>query len=87
MEAKVRISTAKEEQAVLVPVSAVNVDMDGEFVYVVENGILVKKPVVTGISSDINIEIVEGLQEGEQVVTDVMANLYEGMTVMAMPQQ
>ena len=87
VEAKVRISTAKEEQAVLVPVSAVNVDMDGEFVYVVENGILVKKPVVTGISSDINIEIVEGLQEGEQVVTDVMANLYEGMTVMAMPQQ
>ena len=87
VEAKVRISTAKEEQAVLVPVIAVNVDMDGEFVYVVENGILVKKPVVTGISSDINIEIVEGLQEGEQVVTDVMANLYEGMTVMAMPQQ
>lgn len=87
VEAKVIISTAKEENAVLVPVSAVNVDMEGEFVYVVENNILVKKPVVTGISSDLYIQITEGLSEGEQVVTEVAANLQEGMTVMAMPQQ
>lgn len=87
VEAKVIISTAKEENAVLVPVSAVNVDMEGEFVYVVENNILVKKPVVTGISSDLYIQVTEGLSEGEQVVTEVAANLQEGMTVMAMPQQ
>jgi len=43
VEAKVIISTAKEENAVLVPVSAINVDMEGEFVYVVENNILTKK--------------------------------------------
>lgn len=87
VEAKVIISTAKEENAVLVPVSAVNVDMDGEFVYVAENNILVKKPVVTGISSDLYIEIKEGLSEGEQVVLDVSTGLFEGMTVMAMPEQ
>lgn len=87
VEAKVVISIAKEESAVLVPVNAVNVDMEGEFVYVVENNILVKKPVVTGISSDLYVQIVEGLSEGEQVVTEVAANLQEGMTVMAMPQQ
>ena len=87
VEAKVIISTAQEQNAVLVPVSAVNVDMEGEFVYVVENNILVKKPVVTGISSDLYIQIKEGLSEGEQVVTEVAANLQEGMTVMAMPQQ
>ncbi len=86
VEAKVVISTAKENSAVLVPVTAVNVDMDGEFVYVIENNILVKKPVVTGISSDTMVQITEGLSEGEQVVTDVMANLTEGMPVMAMPQ-
>ena len=87
VEAKVVIRTAKEENAVLVPVSAVNVDMEGEFVYVVENNILVKKPVVTGISSDLYIQVKEGLSQGEQVVTDVSAGLTEGMTVMAMPQQ
>ena len=61
--------------------------MNGDFVYVVEEGILVKKPVVTGISSDTMIQIVEGLSEGEQVVTEVTAALMEGMPVMAMPQQ
>ena len=87
VEAKVVISTAKEENAVLVPVSAVNVDMEGEFVYVVENNVLTKKRVVTGISSDLYIQVTEGLSDGEQVVTEVAANLQEGMTVMAMPQQ
>ena len=60
--------------------------MGGEFVYVVENGILVKKPVVTGISSDTMVQVTEGLGEGEQVVLDVTPALVEGMTVMAMPQ-
>ena len=87
VEAKVVISTAKEENAVLVPVSTVNVDTEGEFVYVVENNTLVKKPVVTGISSDLYIEIKEGLTEGEQVVLEVSTGLFEGMTVMAMPEQ
>ena len=87
VEAKVIISTAKEENAVLVPVSAINVDMEGEFVYVVENNILTKKRVMTGISSDLYIQVTEGLSDGEQVVTEVAANLQEGMTVMAMPQQ
>ena len=86
VEAKVVVSTAQEKNAVLVPVTAVNVDMDGEFVYVVEENILVKKPVVTGISSDTMVQVAEGLTEGEQVVTDVTANLQEGMPVMAMPQ-
>ncbi len=86
VEAKVVISTDKVENAVQVPVTAVNVDMNGEFVYVVENGILVKKPVVTGISTDIMTQIVEGLTEGEQVVTNVTADLAEGMTVVALPQ-
>lgn len=86
VEAKVIISTAQAENTVLIPVTAVNVDMNGEFVYVVENNILVKKPVKTGISSDTMVQITEGLLEGEQVVTDVTAGLAEGMTVMAMPQ-
>lgn len=87
VEAKVVISTAQENNAVLVPVTAVNVDMDGEFVYIIENNILVKKPVTTGISSDTMVQITEGLSGGEQVVTDVTATLVEGMPAMAMPTQ
>ena len=80
------ISTAQASDAVLVPVMAVNVDVDGEFVYVIENSIVVKKPVTTGISSDTMVQITEGLTQGEQVVTDVSSGLVEGMTVVAIPQ-
>lgn len=87
VEAKVVVSTAKEENTVLVPVGAVNVDVEGEFVYVVdENSVLVKKRITTGISSDTMIQVTEGISEGEQIVTDVTANLQEGMTVTVIPQ-
>lgn len=86
VEAKVVISTAQEKDALLIPVTAVNVDMEGEFVYVVEENVLVKKRIVTGITSDTMVQVTEGLSGGEQVVTDVTANLMEGMVVAAMPQ-
>lgn len=86
VEAKVVISTAQAQDTILVPATCVNVDVDGQFVYAVENSIIVKKPVVTGISSDTMIQITEGLNEGDQVVTDVSSGLMEGMTVVAMPQ-
>ena len=87
VEAKVSISTSKSEGALLVPFSAVNTDMDGSFVYAVENGIVVKKPVQTGISSAVDVEITEGLNEGDQILMDVTGGVSEGMAVMAVPQQ
>jgi HlyD family secretion protein len=46
-------------------------DRDGfvEVVFVIENGKAVARQVKTGIQSDERIEIVEGLKEGEEVVT------------------
>ena len=85
VEAKVVISTAKETDSILVPVETVNVDMAGEFVYIVKEGILVRQSVVTGLSSDTMIQIVEGLTEGDQIVTNVTTGLTEGMTVAAIP--
>lgn len=87
VEAKISVSTSKSEGALLVPFSAVNTDMEGSFVYAVENGVIVKKPVQTGISSDLNIEITEGLSEGDQILTEVSAGISEGMEVMAVPAQ
>ena len=85
VEAKVIITTAEETDALLVPVTAVNVDMEGEFVYVAEEGIIVKKPVETGISSDTMIQILSGIEEGAQLITEVTGDLTEGMAVMAIP--
>lgn len=87
VEAKISVSTSKSEAALLVPFSAVNTDMEGSFVYAVENGVIVKKPVQTGISSDLDVEIIEGLNEGDQILTEVNSNIMEGMEVSAVPMQ
>lgn len=82
VEAKVVIYAQKAEGVLLVPVEAVNSDKDGDFVYIVEEGIVVRKDVVTGVSSDTYIEIVSGLEKDDQVMTDISIDIVEGMEVM-----
>lgn len=81
VEARVEIHTAKAEDVVLVPVEAVNVDNEGEFVYITENDIIVKRQVITGISSTDFIEIKEGLKEGDSFISNLPTGIEEGMTV------
>ncbi|NLL77755.1 MAG: efflux RND transporter periplasmic adaptor subunit [Clostridiales bacterium] len=86
VEAKISVNTANAKQTLIVPSGAVNTDVDGTFVYAVENGIVVRKPVQTGISSGMDIEIKEGLKEGDQVMTEVSTAIAEGMEVTAVPE-
>ncbi|MBQ6888658.1 MAG: efflux RND transporter periplasmic adaptor subunit [Lachnospiraceae bacterium] len=87
IEAKVEIYTESASQILVLPVECVNADKEGDFVYTVEDGIVVKKMVVTGISSDTHIEIKEGLVEGEQVISSVSTGITEGMPVTAIPAE
>lgn len=89
IEAKLKILTASETNALLVPVEAVNMDNDGSFCYAIENGILKKKYVQTGISSEEYIQILDGLSDGEEIVTSAYmgTDLTEGMAVAAMPAE
>ncbi len=70
-----------------VPVEAVNVDSQGEFCYLIENGILAKKYVTTGISSEAYIQILDGLTANQEIVTTAVygMGLDEGMAVTGMP--
>lgn len=86
VEAKVSVHTAYADQVLVVPVEVINSDKNGDFVYAVENGILVRKSVVTGISSDSYCEIKEGLNEGDQIVGSIAPYMEEGMAVTAVPQ-
>lgn len=86
VEGKANIHTAEAEGAVLVPYEAVNTDKDGDFCYVVKDGIVSKQRIVTGISNDTDVEVTEGIAEGDIVVTASNVNLEEGMQVMAVVQ-
>ncbi len=87
VEAKVSVHTAYAEQVLIVPVEVINSDKNGDFVFAAENGILVRKNVVTGISSDSYCEIKEGLNEGDQIVGSIAAYMEEGMAVTAILQE
>lgn len=86
MDAKILIYTNKTENALLVPVEAINADRDGDFLYVVENGVIVRKPVTCGITSDIYTEITEGITEEDQIVLMAYTEIQEGMAVNVIPQ-
>lgn len=85
IEAKLKILTASEKSVLLLPVEAVNIDSSGEFCYIVENGILAKRYIETGISSEESIQVIEGLSEGDEIVTSAFADIREGMMVTPMP--
>lgn len=55
------------EHALIVPANALYSDASGRYVYVEENGARVRRKVTTGIVSDWEAQILEGLQEGEVV--------------------
>ncbi len=85
VEAKVTIHTASAKNVITLPVEIVNADKQGDFCYVVENGVVVMRRLVTGISSDSMIEVKEGLKAGDQVIYDTSGMIMEGMNVMAVP--
>ena len=81
MTASVDIITKKKENVLAVPLAAVttredqtNANADGttklkELIYVVENGKAIQKEIKTGISDFDNIEILEGVNEGDELVS------------------
>lgn len=86
VEARVEIHTASAAGVVAIPLEVINTDMEGDFVFVAENGVAVKKRIATGISSDTFSEITEGLAEGETIIMTTGQELEEGMSVTAIPQ-
>lgn len=80
LDAKCSILTASVEDVLTVPVEAVNVDDKGEFVFTFTPSTMMvgKKYVTTGVSSDLLIEITEGLEEGDIIVTDYTGVVDDG---------
>lgn len=87
LDAKLEIMTDSKEDAVLVPMEAINADKDGDFLYIVENGVVVKRFIVCGISSDEYTEVLEGIAETDEIIVSSYVELTEGMAVTAMPKQ
>jgi len=69
MSVNADIITAQKNDVLLVPNAAVKPQGDQNVVEVIRNGATTTVPVTIGSSNDLQTEIVEGLQEGDQVIT------------------
>ncbi len=74
LEADVTIYTEKSEDTLTVPVEAFYSDNDGDYCYVISNGKIEKTYVKSGINNGENVEITEGLESGDIVITDAVTD-------------
>lgn len=78
---KVQASTAKAEDALLLPLDLLEYDGNQPYVYVYRNGTAVRADVVTGISSADDIVILSGLTADDQIITTWHPDLKDGAAV------
>lgn len=71
MSVSASIITDSKQNVIMAPISAVKTN-GGSYVEILVNGAPQKKEVTAGISNDTMIEIVSGMEEGEQVITQTI---------------
>lgn len=78
----VDIEIAAVENALILPIEALNYDSDNQaFVYTVEDGIAVETSIETGIQSQADIEVTEGLEAGDTVILSPDDEIEDGTEV------
>jgi hypothetical protein len=78
--ATVRILTGAPERKRLLPYDAVSQDADGEYIFVLKGSTAVKRYITTGEELPEGVEIVSGLDEGEEVI-NVSEDIEDGEAV------
>ncbi len=86
VEAKVNLAVASAEGVVVVPTAVTNVSTEGDFVYVMSDGIVEKRFVQLGVYDHMYSEVVDGLEEGDMVIDGDVGEL-EGKSVLGIEKQ
>lgn len=77
----VSFSTSRKVDALQIPKSALMTDKDEPYVFVIEGGKALIKNVETGMVKEDQVEVLNGLKVGDQVVNTGQINLREGSIV------
>lgn len=74
IQSDVIIFANERENVLTIPREAYYSDDTGEYVYVIENGVVDKKYIKAGIINDEKVEVTGGLTSGEVVITDAITD-------------
>lgn len=77
--------TTRNDAALLVPSVAVLQSVKNTSVYTVEDGVAVRKTVETGQRNSAQIEILRGLEAGDEIITSGIQSVRDGQTVNVLP--
>jgi RND family efflux transporter MFP subunit len=83
--AEATLAMDQRPNAIAVPLQAVSQDNDKATVFVVASGKIVNRPVVLGIQTPTDAEVLSGLQPGEMVVVSDRSSLKPGERVNSKP--
>lgn len=81
MFAEVFVIEQEVTNALVIPVSAVHTEEAGKFVFRVEDGQAIKVPVETGLEMDLEVQVTEGVNEGDAIVISGGDTLKDGEKV------
>jgi len=81
MFGRVEILLRSSPQATLVPIQSVVSEQNQDWVFVLEGNKAVRRPVKKGVVRDTAVEILQGVRQGEQVVTAGHSTLKNGAQV------
>jgi multidrug efflux pump subunit AcrA (membrane-fusion protein) len=74
LEADVTIYTEEKSSVLTISSEAYYADDDGDYCYIIDDGLVKKQYITTGVESDDRIEVTMGLKQGDQVITDAVTD-------------
>lgn len=77
------IAFEQHVDALIIPLGALVTEDNETVVYIVEDGVAVRRPIQTGIQSGDSIEVLSGLDEQDQIVVTGQGSLRDGSRVFA----
>jgi len=82
MFTRIELTTSEHKNVPLIPIEALGKEDDKTFVYIVSDGKAVKKKVETGITDGVKIQIVSGLNPGDEFIMAGKYSITEGIDVI-----
>ncbi len=86
VEANNKIHAQKADDTIVLPYEYIKTDASGDYVYVLENGMVTRKNVTIGISTSTEAQVTEGLSVGDKIISSDVTDLTEGMAVLEAQQ-
>lgn len=83
VNSKVAMTVAEVKDVLSLPSDLVNTSTKGDFVYVIKDGVVKEQVVELGIASDSKVEVISGLKEGDEVISEIGTDIAPGTKATA----